>query len=710
VDERPVAREGWRSWWGRLARVPRFEDEEARSQAELLRSVLFALAGGITLISLATALFHPAPRTGLLVNGGALAGVLVAWVALRRGRRAWAARLAVGDLLFFTAVAAAVWGRVDIFIVLSALLIAIVAPLLLGRLGTAVTLVVTALSLLCLKRAEQVGLFGPPGPPPGPPVELAATVAFLAATGAIVLAARLGLQKALRRSRESRRELEESEFRYRSLIENAPIGVATLDRNLDLLSINRKGLELVGAARPADLIGRNVRELAIYRLPGSRGVFERILAGSAFPGTQYSWVTSFGKTVDLWIGGVPTRDAEGRINGALLIWQDLSDRLRLEEQLRQAQKMEAVGQLAGGVAHDFNNYLTVILGSADELANLGRSGVEVKALAQEIELAAERSADLTQQLLAFSRKQVMRPRAVDLNELLGDVQKMLRRVLGENIDLELARTSACAPVLVDPACMEQVIVNLALNARDAMPDGGRLTLETADLHLEADDALQYPEIKPGPHVLLAVSDTGVGIPLELRDRVFEPFFSTKDEGRGTGLGLSTVYGIVRQSGGTISLDSAPGRGSSFRILLPRAEAAPEGARRASLEEDLPGGNETVLLVEDNEMVRGFARRVLEGRGYCVLSAPDARRAQELAERSRDPIQLLLTDVMLSRMGGPELASRLLRRQPGLRVLYISGYSGQASAAAFPRDGLGRVLAKPFTARELLRAVRGALDG
>ncbi|MBI4879993.1 MAG: PAS domain S-box protein [Planctomycetes bacterium] len=390
-----------------------------------------------------------------------------------------------------------------------------------------------------------------------------------------------------------------------------------------------------------------------------------------------------------------------------------AERADLEERLRHAQKMEAVGQLAGGVAHDFNNILTAILGSVElaaaALADDGGTARGVEDALHEIRLGAERAAALTRQLLAFSRRQISRPRLVDLGRTLGDMEMMLRRLLSENIALEVRRGPDLWQARVDPGQIEQVVMNLAVNARDAMPNGGRLVFETRNVTLDQDFVAARPELLPGPHVLLAVSDTGCGMDAKTLERAFEPFFTTKDVGRGTGLGLSTVYGIVRQSRGHIAVHSAPGQGTGFEIFLP-ADASVPGesvqARRVALP---PTGIETILVCEDDLAVRDLTRRMLEGGGYNVLAASNAKEALEVAARHGAPIHLLLTDVIMPGMDGGKLASEMAARDPALKVLYISGYTADIVTHGGALDQGVEFLEKPFTWHRLLWRVREVLE-
>jgi len=390
------------------------------------------------------------------------------------------------------------------------------------------------------------------------------------------------------------------------------------------------------------------------------------------------------------------------------------ERERLEAQLRQAQKMEALGQLAGGVAHDFNNILTAILGNAEMLLERLRRGQAetppermVAALGQ-IQLAGERGAGLTRQLLAFSRKQVRRLELLDPNRVVGDMQRMLRRLIGEHIELETRLAPDIRLIRADVGQVEQVLLNLALNARDAMPQGGKLVIETANVSLGAHELAGHVDEPPGDYVTIRVRDTGCGMSRDTLGHIFEPFFTTKAIGKGTGLGLATVYGIVKQTGGLINVHSEPGRGSSFSVFFPAVEGREVPAQKPALGTELRG-DETVLVCEDEEMVRALACEILRSNGYDVLTAADGEQALQLAERHPGEIQLLVTDTIMPGMSGIELARELSRRRSGLRVLLVSGYAPdefthQASAA-----GNLNLLQKPFSSTLLLRRVRQILD-
>jgi PAS domain S-box-containing protein len=390
--------------------------------------------------------------------------------------------------------------------------------------------------------------------------------------------------------------------------------------------------------------------------------------------------------------------------------RDVTVQRQLEDQLRQAQKMEAVGQLAGGIAHDFNNLLTAILGNTQLLLRDLPPGDTKRGDVEEIRKASERAASLTRQLLAYSRRQMLQPEVLDLNVVVAEMDKMLRRLIGENISLATVLAPDLGRVRADPNQIEQVLVNLAVNARDAMErsGGGKLTIETANVDLDEAFAQAHLGSKPGPHAMLAVSDTGMGMDATVRAHLFEPFFTTKEVGKGTGLGLATVYGIVKQSGGYISVYSEPGHGSSFKIYLPRL-AAPAASPAPALKGSAGRGTETILVVEDEPAVLALSQRALEAQGYVVLAASDATTALRLVERHGGTIHLLLTDVVMPGMSGRDLADQLAARRPGIRVLYMSGYPGDAVVQHGELQAGSTFLQKPFSPDGLARRVREVLD-
>jgi two-component system cell cycle sensor histidine kinase/response regulator CckA len=424
----------------------------------------------------------------------------------------------------------------------------------------------------------------------------------------------------------------------------------------------------------------------------------------------------------IWLEGIPAviLDEEGVPEMVLGVARDVTERLHadekrreLEDQLRQAQKMEAVGRLAGGIAHDFNNLLTAIGGYGQlALASLSSDESGARRQLEELLQAADRAAKLTRQLLAFSRRQVLQPRLVNLNDVVGDVESMLARLIGADIEVVSSLDTELGRIHADPSQLEQVVVNLAVNARDAMPHGGRLLIETGNAELDEDFVSRHVGSRIGPYVALTVADTGEGMDAETAVRVFEPFFTTKEAGSGTGLGLSTVYGIVKQSNGYVAVDSEPGRGTVVTIYLPRvpavAEQKADPAPRAA-EPFARRGSETVLVVEDEEIVRSLVREMLESLGYTVVDAHDGDEALAVLKRSTPAIDLVVTDLVMPRMSGRDLARRVAELQPETAVLLVSGYAGDTVTAEGPLEPGTAFLEKPFTGAELAAKVREVLD-
>jgi PAS domain S-box-containing protein len=392
----------------------------------------------------------------------------------------------------------------------------------------------------------------------------------------------------------------------------------------------------------------------------------------------------------------------------LVVAQDISERHILEQQLRQAQKMEAVGRLAGGVAHDFNNLLMVIKGHTELLMNALPADDGASRKIMQIDRAADRATALTKQLLAFSRMQVLQPRVINLNSVVEEMGKLLPRLIGEDVELRIQTARDLGTIRADASQMEQIIMNLVVNARDAMPKGGRLLIETSNAELDGAYNLTHPIVKPGQYVLLAVSDTGTGMDADTQAHIFEPFFTTKEAGKGTGLGLATVYGVVKQSGGFIWVYSEVGKGTSFKIYFPRVDQPEDKANVPLAVAETPRGTETILLAEDEQDVREVAREFLESGGYTVIEAVNGNEALRLATEYKSPIDLLVTDMVMPGMTGRELA-RHLRQRSSIGVIYMSGYSEQTVAESSRVEANMRLLTKPFSRGSILRAVREALN-
>jgi two-component system, cell cycle sensor histidine kinase and response regulator CckA len=420
-------------------------------------------------------------------------------------------------------------------------------------------------------------------------------------------------------------------------------------------------------------------------------------------------ITKDGRVISCEWYNTPLVDESGRVLGVASLVQDVTERVALEERLRQSQKMEAVGRLAGGVAHDFNNLLTVILGYSQILADGVPAGSRLADSTAQIKSAADRASGITRQLLAFSRKQVLSPRVINLNDIVLNLDSLLRRLIGEDVEVVTMPSNDLGSVKADPGQIEQVIMNLSLNARDAMPHGGKLTLETANAQLDDSYSQRHLPAEPGRYVMLAVTDTGHGMSPETQARIFEPFYTTKEVGKGTGLGLSMVYGIVKQSGGYIWVYSEPDRGTSFKIYLPRVDEPAEGAGAQSRPKNVQRGTETVLLVEDDPQLRQLSSSVLTHCGYRMLVASSPEEGIEICRANHRDIRLLVTDVVMPRMNGRQLAEQIQQVSPNVKVLYISGYTNNAIVHYGVLDPGLSFLPKPFTLSALVAKVREVLD-
>jgi len=501
--------------------------------------------------------------------------------------------------------------------------------------------------------------------------------------------------------------LEERTVFLQALVQNNPLAIAELDSQ-DRVTMVNAAFERMFLYTAQEVIGRPLEEL--IKTPAmaaeTADFIRRIYGGETLHAfTQRR--RKDGVSLDVEIYGVPLM-IRGKWMGAVGIYQDLTERNRVEDALRQSLKMEAIGQLAGGVAHDFNNLLTGMLGSTDLLLErLGPSG-SLRQLAEQIREGAERATSLTQQLLAFSRRQTLMPKVLDLNAVVAHMNQLLRRVIREDIELVTVLEPRLGHVKADPSQIEQVILNLAVNARDAMPDGGKLAIETSNVAVNETTARRRRPLQPGSYVLLAMTDSGGGMDAGTRSRIFEPFFTTKQRGKGTGLGLATVYGIVKQSNGYISVHSQPQRGTRFEIYLPRVEEPVD----ASLPQSVPArpvwGSETILLVEDERSIRRPTCEFLQKNGYTVLEAEDGAAAIRVAQGHKGPIHLLLTDLVMPKMNGGELAQRIAEMRPEVKVLYMSGYAENKVVHHEVVNGRAHLLQKPFTLDALAHKAREVL--
>jgi two-component system cell cycle sensor histidine kinase/response regulator CckA len=503
--------------------------------------------------------------------------------------------------------------------------------------------------------------------------------------------------------------LRVSESRYRTLFEDSLTGNYVATPGGVLVACNAALARILGFESVQDLLAQNWSSLWVDQANRAH-VLDRLRRERRLEREVLRLRHHDGQTLHLIANFVGTFDAHGtliEVHGQLF---DDTERQTLEAQVRQSQKMEAIGQLAGGIAHDFNNLLMPILGYTDLLESEYGGGPLTEPLS-EIRRAADRASALTRQLLAFGRRQMLQPRSTDINVALGTMKQLLARTLGEDVELRVHMAPSLWKTIIDPSQIEQALLNLALNARDAMPDGGTLTIETSNVELDAGCEFEHVRVRPGSYVLLEIGDTGCGMEEHVRTRAFEPFFTTKQQ-KGTGLGLASVYGIVKQNNGYVWLDSTPGQGTSFRLYFPKATQ--EHTAPPDVEPQVPAatttsGTETILLVEDMEAVRDITAKVLGRAGYTVLSAATPREALDLSRGHRDRIDLLLSDIVMPEMNGPDLSKRLVVGRPELRLLFMSGYAAAAPNRETGFDIDADFLAKPFRPGDLLVRVREILD-
>jgi PAS domain S-box-containing protein len=502
--------------------------------------------------------------------------------------------------------------------------------------------------------------------------------------------------------------LRQSEASFRTLVEGN-YGVCRAGLDGSLLMVNQPFVQLLGYNTEQDALALNLAtdvflagefSLSLFNPPGRNRQFTRI---------ESLWKRKDGKVINVELSGrVISDDAEKPMCLEILV-EDVSRQHGTEQRLRHVQKMEAIGRLAGGIAHDFNNVLGVIFGYCSMLMEKLELDGALYPLAAHISKSVQRGATLTRQLLAFSRQQVLQPQVIDLNAHFKGFEGLLRRVIGEDIELSVIARNADLRLRADPDQLEQVIMNLVVNARDAMLSGGKLIIETAELYVDEEYCTRNPEAKPGDYVMIAVTDTGCGMDRETLARVFEPFFTTKEQGKGTGLGLATVYGIVKQSGGHVTVYSELGHGTTFKILMPRCMEKASQAESVPDDTTAPSGTEMILLVEDEESLRTVMKSYLQDKGYVVLDAADPGEAMETVEKASVPPDLLVTDVVLPQTSGVKLAQRLAPLYPNMKVLYVSGYTADAIVHHGARNSDFIFLSKPFSLNTLGRKVRAALD-
>ncbi|HEX9111281.1 MAG TPA: ATP-binding protein, partial [Terriglobales bacterium] len=501
--------------------------------------------------------------------------------------------------------------------------------------------------------------------------------------------------------------LRRSEARYRSLILSAAYGIYRCTLDGRFLDVNPALITMLGYGSVEELLKLDPQQDVFVNAQELQRLTGEYRRTGNLNGVEVQWKHKDSRVITVRLSGRAVNSPDETEEVLELIAEDITDRRQLEEQFRQAQKMEAVGRLAGGVAHDFNNLLMVINGYTEVLLEQLEQDSSMHQKVQSIQQAAERAATLTRQLLAFSRKQLLELKVVDVNTVIQDIEQLLRPLIGENIELVTRLSSDAGRTRADAGQIEQVIMNLVVNAKDAMPQGGRITLQSSCVTVQNFHEQRF--ILPGPYVVISVSDTGHGMDEETQSRVFEPFFTTKEKGKGTGLGLSTVYGIVKQSNGYVYPQSEVGSGTTFYIYLPRVEDPAEGASPSKSQEDGKGGCETVLLVEDEESVRELVRETLSMRGYRVLEAEDGESGLRVAETCTEHIDILVTDVVMPGIGGRELAKKLVLARPGICVLYLSGYTEDAIVHQGALGPGTAFLQKPFTLQSLAKKVRDVLN-
>jgi two-component system cell cycle sensor histidine kinase/response regulator CckA len=503
--------------------------------------------------------------------------------------------------------------------------------------------------------------------------------------------------------------LRRSEARSRSLILSAAFGICRCTLGGRFLDVNPALIAMLGYSSVEDILELDVRREVFVNPQELDRLAEHYRRIGSLNGVEVQWRRKDGRIIIVRLSGCASISSDEPEDVLELMAEDITDRRQLEEQLRQAQKMDAVGRLAGGVAHDFNNLLMVINGYTEVLLEQLDETSDMHRKVQSIQQAADRAATLTRQLLAFSRKQLLELKIVDINSVIGDMERLLRPLIGENIELVTRLASDTGHTRADAGQLEQVIMNLVVNAKDAMPEGGKLTVQSCDVTVRQ-NLSEHRFIQPGRYAVISVCDTGHGMDKETQSRIFEPFFTTKEKGKGTGLGLSTVYGIVKQSNGYVFAESELGTGTTFYVYLPRVEDSAEELSPAKLQQNETGGYETVLLVEDEESVRELVRLTLASRGYHVLEAENGECGLRIAASFEEHIDILITDVVMPGMGGRELAKRLLALRPGISVLYLSGYTEDAVIAQGLPSPATAFLQKPFTLQNLARKVREVLRG
>ncbi len=519
----------------------------------------------------------------------------------------------------------------------------------------------------------------------------------------------LGISRDITDRKKAEEEFRSSQRKLRIHFESTPLAVVEWDPGFHVTDWNPSAERIFGYSKEEAIGQHGSFIVPLQYRDHVDEVWQSLLSQRGGTRSTNDNLTKGGRTISCEWYNTPLIDDSGKVLGVASLVQDMTERVALEERLRQSQKMEAVGRLAGGVAHDFNNLLTVIMGYSQILAEGVPPGSRLVESTAAIKTAAEKAAGITRQLLAFSRKQLLSPRVINLNDILLNLDSLLKRLIGEDIEVLTLPAADLGTVKADPSQLEQVIMNLALNARDAMPGGGKLTLETTNTYLDQTYAQHHQPVVPGRYVMLAVSDTGEGMNAETQGRIFEPFYTTKEVGKGTGLGLSMVYGIVKQSGGYIWVYSEPGRGTTFKVYLPRLDQAADATSREPRVNEVLRGTETILLVEDDAQIRQLSTSVLSHCGYNVLAAGSPEQGLELCQANRDKIRLLVTDVVMPRLNGKQLAEKILQLCPDIKVLYVSGYTNNAILHYGVLDSGLQFLPKPYTLAALVAKVREVLD-
>jgi PAS domain S-box-containing protein len=502
--------------------------------------------------------------------------------------------------------------------------------------------------------------------------------------------------------------LRRSEVRYRSLVQTAVYGIYRSSLEGYFLDVNPALIGMLGYSSALEVLALNPQKDVFAEPREYAQLVDEFRRTGGIDGFEVRWKRKDGAVITVRLSGRAVTGGDEPADVLEAIAEDITARRVLEDQFRQAQKMEAVGRLAGGIAHDFNNLLMVICGYTEVVLSQLTERHPLRAKAEAIQQASNRASALTRQLLAFSRKQLLELKVIDVNAIVSDMERLLRPLIGEDIELSTQLAANLGCTRADAGQLEQVIMNLVVNAKDAMPDGGKLCIRTASVTLDDSYRPENTLIKNGPYVMISVSDSGHGMDRETQARIFEPFFTTKEQGKGTGLGLSTVYGIIKQSGGYVFVQSEPGSGTAFTIYLPRVEGTSDPRGETPASQSTIGGSETVLLVEDEDSVRQLVRETLQSRGYRVLEAHNGSAALALAASHPEQIHLVITDVVMPGLSGHELIERLLPTRPSMKVLYLSGYAQDAFPASLAAEGQKAFLQKPFTLQSLAVKVREVL--